>query len=145
MGMIIYQQVNDELELKQAFEVRRKVFIEEQGISGDEEWDGFDDSALQFVAKNGDKVIGTARVRFPSADCAKIERMAVLKSFRKQGIGRGIISNIEELLKQRQIPHVILHAQWSAVPFYQSRGFVKTGKPFFEADIKHIKMRKKIV
>jgi predicted GNAT family N-acyltransferase len=144
MNTIICKQVSNALELKQAFEVRKLVFIEEQHIPEDEEWDGLDDSAVQFVAKDEDRVIGTARVRFPAPDSAKIERMAVLKAFRKHGAGRGILHNIEIFLKQKQISQVVLHAQWKAIPFYRKCGFVKTGKPFYEAEIKHIKMQKEL-
>jgi predicted GNAT family N-acyltransferase len=144
MHTIICKQVNDELELKQAFEVRKLVFIKEQHIKEDEEWDGLDASAVQFVAKNETRVIGTARVRFPTMDSAKIERMAVLKPFRQQGVGRVILSTIEEFLKKKQIRKMELHAQWKAVPFYRSCGFTKTGEPFIEADIKHIKMQKEL-
>ena len=142
MSTIICKQVANEMELKQAFEVRKLVFIEEQHIPEDEEWDGLDDSAVQFVAKNEDIVIGTARVRFPALDSAKIERMAVLKAFRKQGAGKELLHNIEIFLKQKQIPKAVLHAQWTAIPFYRKCGFVQTGKPFYEAEIKHIKMQK---
>ena len=144
MSTIIYKQVSNKLELKQAYEVRKLVFIEEQHIPEGEEWDGLDDSAVQFVAKNDNRVIGTARVRFPSPGYAKIERMAVLKAFRKQGVGRKILSTIEKFLRQKQIPLAVLHAQWTAIAFYQSCGFIKIGKLFYEADIKHIKMQKEL-
>lgn len=119
------------------------MFIEEQGIPEHEEWDGLDETAVQFVAKIDDKIIGTARLRFPEAGYAKIERMAVLQSFRRQGAGRQILATIEEFLRQRCVQEAILHAQWTAIPFYQSCGYIKTGKPFYEAEIKHIKMQKK--
>jgi predicted GNAT family N-acyltransferase len=144
MSIIICKQVSNELELKQAFEIRKLVFTKEQHISEDEEWDGLDASAVQFVAKNKTRVIGTARVRFPTTDSAKIERMAVLKPFRQQGLGREIISTIEKFLIQKQIRKIVLHAQWKVIPFYQSCGFTQTGEPFIEADIKHIKMQKEL-
>jgi predicted GNAT family N-acyltransferase len=131
MSTIICKQVSNELELKQAFEIRKLVFIVEQHISEEEEWDGLDDAAIQFVAKNRDRVIGTARVRFPSSGYAKIERMAVLEVFRKQGVGRKILSTIEIFLRQKQIPLAVLHAQWTAIAFYKSW-------------IKHIKMQKEL-
>jgi predicted GNAT family N-acyltransferase len=140
--MIIFTQTNDDIELKQAFNVRTQVFIEEQGISRDEEWDGLDSHATQFIAKNGDAVIATARVRFPAVEYAKIERMAVLKPFRNQGIGKQLLLSIEKHLMQKQIPKAILHAQWPAIPFYQACGYVRQGKSFFEADIKHVEMYK---
>ena len=142
--MIIYKQTIDESELKRAFEVRTKVFIEEQGISKEEEWDGLDDTAIQFVAKDNDKIVATARVRFPAADYAKIERMAVLKPFRRKGVGKKLLNAIEENLASRHIPQAVLHSQWSVVKFYQSCGYEEIGQPFFEADIKHIKMQKEL-
>lgn len=143
--MVIYKQTDDEIELNQAFEVRTRVFIEEQGVSRDVEWDGLDTNAIQFIAKNHDMVIATARVRFLSNSCAKLERMAVLKSFRKQGIGKQLLNTIEKNLINKQIPKIILHAQWSAIPFYQACGYAEIGEPFFEAAIKHIEMYKEFV
>jgi len=144
MDRLVCHQTDDERELKQAFKVRKLVFIREQGISEHEEWDGLDGVAVQFVAEIDGKIIGTARLRFPEPDCAKIERMAVLKVFRRQGVGRQILNTIEEYLRQRQLPLAILHAQWTAIPFYQSCGYVGVGKPFCEAEIKHLKMQKEL-
>lgn len=131
-------------ELEGAFTVRRKVFINEQRIDEDEEYDGLDDDCLQFVAKDSNRIVGTARVRILLPECAKIERMAVLKKFRRQGIGTGIISCIEEELQRRSVMETLLHAQTIVVPFYQACGFQTIGDKFYEAGIEHIEMRKKI-
>ena len=127
-------------ELKEALEVRKEVFVEEQGISAYEEYDGFDEEALHLVVKCEGKVIGTARVRFPYRNQAKIERMAVLRTFRHQGIGRGIISFLNEQLNHRQVKYSFLHAQHPVISFYKSCGYIESGLPFYEAGIKHIKM-----
>ena len=71
---------------------------------------------------------------------AKIERMAVLKLFRDKGIGKGIISFLNEELRRSKITHVILHAQYQVIDFYKTCGFHETGLPFEEAGIKHMKM-----
>ena len=138
--IFIASNVKSQSELKQAMAVRHNVFVEEQGIDEREEYDGLDDSCLQFVVKAAGEVIGTARVRFVTGDCAKIERMAILKPYRKQGAGKALLTFI---LFHVETSQVILHAQWSAIPFYKACGFEKTNGPFFEAGIKHVKMVKK--
>ena len=144
MGEFSCKLVSSERELKSAFEVRRQVFVEEQGISEELELDEYDREALHMVVKDKERVIGTARIRFLVTGQAKLERMAVLKHFRRRGIGRDIISFLIAELRNRQIGQVLLHAQYSAVAFYRSCGFEKSGLPFWEAGIKHIKMQRRI-
>jgi len=144
MDNFSFKQATTRAELNGAFAVRHEVFIIEQNIAEEEEWDGLDDECLQFVARAGRRIIGTARVRFPSPDYAKIERMAVLKMFRRQGIGAGILDCIERELKGQGVIQTVLHAQLVAVPFYQSCGFIAIGTTFYEAGIEHIKMQKRL-
>ena len=144
MGEFSYKLISSDRELKSAFEVRRQVFVEEQGITEDLELDEYDREALHMVVKDGERVIGTARVRFLGTGQAKLERMAVLRSFRRRGIGRRISSFLNEELRNRQIRQVVLHAQYSAIVFYKSCGFEESGLPFWEAGIKHIKMQRSI-
>ncbi len=144
MGKLVYKLATSERELKEAFEVRKKVFVEEQGISEHLELDGQDSEALHTVVKDGKRVIGTARVLFLTTNQAKLERMAILKPFRRQGVGRGIISFLNEELRNRQIVQMVLHAQYPVVAFYKSCGFVESGSSFFEAGIKHIKMLRRL-
>jgi predicted GNAT family N-acyltransferase len=144
MGKLVYKLATSDRELKEAFEVRKKVFVEEQGISEDLELDGHDSEALHTVVKDGKRVIGTARVLFLATNQAKLERMAILKPFRRQGIGRGIVSFLNEELRNRQITQIVLHAQYPVAAFYKSCGFVESGSPFFEAGIKHIKMQRRL-
>ena len=99
---------------------------------------------LHMVVKDGEKVIGTARVLFLPASQAKIERIAILKPFRRKGIGRRIISFLNEELKNKQVEQVVLHAQYPVAAFYRSCGFVESGSPFREAGIKHIKMQRRL-
>ena len=141
MGKPSYELVTGDGELEGAFEVRRQVFVEEQGIPMSEEFDGRDGEALHVVVKDGEKVIGTARVLFLADERAKIERMAVLKPFRRQGIGRRLISFLNEELRNRGIEEVVLHAQYAVVAFYKSCGFEESGLPFWEVGIKHIEMQ----
>ena len=144
MDKLSYRLIANNNELEEAFEIRREVFVREQGISEELDFDGCDDEAMQMIVKAGERIIGTARVRFLSASQAKIERMAVLNRFRNKGIGRGIITFLEGELQNRNIKESVLHAQHSAVGFYKACGFKETVSPFWEAGIKHIKMRKKL-
>ena len=144
MSELSYKLVASDSELKEAFEVRKKVFIEEQGIAEYLEFDGNDGQALHMVVMDGERVIGTARVLFLATNQAKLERMAILKPFRRKGIGRKLIYHLHEDLIKRQVEQVVLHAQCSVAAFYKLCGFEESGSPFWEAGIKHIKMQKKL-
>ena len=144
MKELIYKLVENERELKGAFAVRRQVFTEEQNVPEELEFDRDDGEALHVVVKDGERVIGTARVLFLANSQAKLERMAILKPFRRRGIGRGIISFLNEELKNRGVAQVILHAQCVAAAFYKSCGFAESSSPFWEVGIKHIKMQKRL-
>lgn len=138
---ITFKLVTNDEELKGALEVRRQVFVQEQGVAEDLEYDGHDGEALHMVVKDGERVIGTARVRFLTTNQAKIERMAVLRPFRQRGIGSNIISFLKGELENKQIEHVVLHAQCEVTAFYKSCGFEEIGPLFWEAGIKHVKMQ----
>ena len=144
MDKLSFKLVASDRELQGAFEVRRQVFVEEQGIPKDLEYDDDDHKATHIVVKDGERVIGTTRVQFPAASQAKIERMAILKPFRRKGIGKRIISFLNEELRNRQVEQVVLHAQYEVVAFYKSCGFEESGLPFCEAGIKHIKMQRRL-
>ena len=139
-----YKLVDNESELKDAFRIRRQVFITEQHIPPNLEYDEDDRTALHMLAKDEQKAIGTARVLFLSNNQAKLERLAVLKSFRGRGIGSEIISFLEKELKNQGVEKVILHAQCRAIAFYKSCGYQEPSTPFWEVGIKHIKMQKQL-
>ena len=141
MNETVCKIVVSKSELESAFEVRRVVFVKEQQISEALEYDGLDDEAVHIIARCQDKVVGTARVRFPGPDQAKIERMAVLRPFRCKGIGSLILSFVNSELRNRQIQHVVLHAQVTAMEFYRLNGFRQTGPSFMEAGIEHMAMQ----
>jgi len=144
MSEFNYKLVASDVELQEAFEVRRQVFVREQGISEGLVFDEHDEEALHMVVKDGERVIGTARVQFPATNQAKLERMAILKRYRREGIGRGFLLFLDAVWKDKQVQQVILHAQFKVVPFFKSCGFDEAGLPFREAGIKHVKMHKLI-
>lgn len=144
MSEFQYKLVSGQEQLAGAFQVRREVFVVEQAIDQEEEFDGLDDQALHMVVLDGPNTIATARVRFLSNSRAKLERMAVLKPYRRHGVGTQIINHLMEHLRQRQIKEVVLHAQCAVVPFYEASGFLAVGSTFWEAGIEHIKMKKRL-
>lgn len=144
MSKFSYKLVTGNVELQEAFEVRRQVFVREQSISENLVFDGHDRKALHTVVKDGERVIGSARVQFLADNQAKLERMAILKRYRRKGIGREMLLFLDTIWKDRQVRQVIIHAQCEVIPFYKLCGFDELGLPFQEAGIKHIKMRKQL-
>jgi predicted GNAT family N-acyltransferase len=139
-----YKLVTGDVQLQEAFEVRRQVFAREQGISEDLVFDEHDKGAVHMVVKDGERVVGSARVRFLGDSQAKLERMAVLKRYRRRGIGREMLVFLDAVWKDKQVQQVMIHAQLEVVPFYKSCGFDPVGPHFQEAGIKHTKMRKQL-
>ncbi|MBP6058619.1 MAG: GNAT family N-acetyltransferase [Nitrosomonas sp.] len=117
--------------------IRTTVFIHEQRIPEDLEWDDFDLVSMHVLALNSDEQpIGTARL-LPDGH---IGRMAVLKEWRGKGLGTAMLLRILEELRNRRIQKAILNAQTTAIKFYEKFGFQVSGKEFTEAEIPHVKM-----
>lgn len=120
--------------------VRRKVFIQEQGIPEALEWDEHDAIATHILALDIDgNAVGTARLL---AD-GHIGRVAVLKNWRAQGVGGELLNYLIVLNKNRGAKQALLSAQVQAIAFYARHGFVAEGKVYFDADIPHRLMRLK--
>lgn len=117
-------------------EVRRRVFIEEQRISQDEEWDGLDEGARHFLATRDGAPVGTARL-LPTG---QIGRMAVLAELRGHGVGRQLLDAAIEAARVAGFHEVFLHAQRTAEGFYERAGFRARGGTFMEAGIEHVDM-----
>jgi len=118
-------------------QVRRRVFVLEQGIPEHLEWDGLDEAAAHLLAvdRAGDPA-GTARL-LPSG---QIGRMAVLPEWRGRGLGSALLREILAIALADGRPAPFLYAQVSALPFYVRHGFVPTGDELEEAGIPHRKM-----
>ncbi|NEQ25873.1 MAG: GNAT family N-acetyltransferase [Microcoleus sp. SIO2G3] len=124
--------------------VRSQVFQVEQGVDPAVEVDGLDEVAFHLIALQGNKVIGTTRVRLLSDRIAKIERVAVLAAYRRRGYGKQLMETAIELVRDRQIPEVKLNAQVHARRFYEKLGFLQWSEEFQEAGIAHIEMRRQV-
>lgn len=118
--------------------IRRTVFIEEQAVPPEVEVDGRDDAAEHFLARLGSLPVATARAR-NTARGWKIERVAVLATARRLGVGRVLIRHVLDGAPAGALVYV--HAQESALGFWQSVGFVVEGPSFEEGGIAHRRMR----
>jgi predicted GNAT family N-acyltransferase len=119
--------------------VRHEVFVIEQGIPVELEWDDIDAACLHAVAYDEqDQAIGTGRL-LPDGH---IGRMAVKRAARGTGVGAMIIDALMREARQRGDRVVILHAQTHAERFYARYGFVREGDEFIEAGIPHIRMQR---
>lgn len=118
-------------------EVRRRVFVEEQGVPASLEWDGLDPDCLHALALDADgTAVGTGRL-LPDG---RIGRMAVLAGWRGRGVGFALLRALLDQALQRGDAHIHLHAQVSALGFYARAGFVAEGGEFLDAGIRHLTM-----
>jgi predicted GNAT family N-acyltransferase len=122
----------------QAFAIRRKVFVEEEGVDPELEYDANEETAHHYLLKVGEKAIATARWR-ETEKGIKLERFAVLPEFRNRGLGEIILKEVlKDVIPVGKV--VYLHSQLRAVPFYERNGFVKKGEIFYEANMGHYLM-----
>jgi predicted GNAT family N-acyltransferase len=121
-----------------AFSIRRKVFVDEQGVDQNLEYDK-EGQAQHYLLILAGKPIATARWR-ETEKGIKLERFAVLAGFRNRGFGEIILA---EVLKDVSTlgKTIYLHSQVRAVPFYERNGFIKEGEIFVEAGIEHYIMK----
>lgn len=135
--------------------IRRAVFVDEQSVPADLEWDGLDQDAEHFVVFDGlgpeARPLGTARLRLlpakPETDTeanteAKAERVAVLTEARGRGLGRVLMAALEDSARAQGRSKIVLNAQVSALRFYEALDYVATGDVLVEAGIDHRAMSK---
>ena len=154
--------VNSIEDVLNVLEIRRIVFIEEQKVPEERERDGYDKDAVHVILKVDGEPAGTTRLRalgkgkikimrstnrsqaHSSSKNLKIERMAILKPYRKKGFGEEMMVFIERYAKMHKIKKLVTHSQWQVRDFYKRLGLKQRGKIFIDANIKHIEMLKKV-
>ncbi|WP_415059703.1 GNAT family N-acetyltransferase [Congregibacter sp.] len=117
--------------------LRSAVFVLEQGVPRDIEWDGRDAEARHVIAELNGTAIGCGRL-LPDG---RIGRLAVIAHYRGQGVGAQLLSTILGMARHRGKQSLYLHAQADAVSLYRRAGFTVRGEPFDEAGIVHLDMR----
>jgi len=119
--------------------IRESVFIKEQKVPEELEWDSEDSTAMHIIAKDkAGQIIATSRL----LSNGHIGRMAVLKTYRRQGIGTDMLNKLLEKSKALGLNCVFLNAQTTAIGFYINSGFEVQGEEFMDAGIPHFRMNK---
>jgi len=141
---LVIARLAEPMEIPLCFMIRSEVFIEGQGVPASVVLDGRDACCAQFIALVDGEPAGSARLRFTDAGEAKAERVAVLVRYRGRQLGVSLMRAMEGEALARGYRAITLHAQDSAVGFYQRLGYAAEGEPFTEADIVHFKMHKAV-
>jgi predicted GNAT family N-acyltransferase len=126
-------------DLEISSKIRRDVFVLEQGVSEEEEFDEYDSFSRHFLGYFEKNPCSTARLRTTEKGI-KLERFCVLLPYRNQNVGKNLVLELVEEAKLSNPSQIYLHAQIQALGFYEKLGFTGVGKTFLEANIEHIKM-----
>ncbi|MGE7543281.1 GNAT family N-acetyltransferase [Sporosarcina newyorkensis] len=143
--MQVRRIINDE-DLKRAFEIRKAVFVEEQNVPEENEFDEFDAQkgiCEHILVVDEEQAVGTGRIRDVDG-VGKLERICILPSHRQLGLGKVIVSALEEIAQEQGIGRVKLHGQTHAEKFYHKLGYKTASEVFMEEGIPHIVMEKEL-
>jgi predicted GNAT family N-acyltransferase len=122
-------------ELKaQLVAIRTQVFIIEQHVPIEIEWDDEDEHAIHLLALD-DKETPIACARILKK--GRIGRMAVLKAYRGTGLGRALLNQAIEICRRLNMPKITISSQTHAIKFYENAGFVVTSEAYIDANIWH--------
>ncbi|WHZ00951.1 GNAT family N-acetyltransferase [Neobacillus sp. YX16] len=138
------KRVTLEEDLRIAFHIRKEVFVEEQGVPLEDEYDEFDNlngQCAHILVYFEEQPVGTGRVRWVD-EFGKLERICILGPYRKFGLGKVIITALEEIAQDRGTTRVKLHGQSQAEGFYNKLGYQSSSSVFIEDGIPHLLMTK---
>ena len=137
------RKARDRGEVEQAFALREQVFCVEQGVPLAADRDGLDDHAIQVVAVDSGRVIGTCRVLVED-EVGRLGRMAVERAARGRGVGAAILAAAEQSARDAGARLMRLHAQRYVEDMYTAAGYTPHGEPFVEEGIPHVSMEKRL-
>ncbi|MFC9112457.1 MULTISPECIES: GNAT family N-acetyltransferase [Streptomyces] len=142
----------DPADREACFAVRKEVFVAEQGVPEDIEYDAHDADAVHVLAVADDGTpLGTGRLLHGPAAAAKtagdpsvgsLGRLAVLRRARRLGVGAALVRAVEQAARDRGLTAVDLHAQTHALGFYERLGYEAYGPEFPDAGMPHRAMRR---
>ncbi len=140
--MIEVRHIINPSEQETAFRIREEVFVREQRVPAEEEYDQYETASRHFLAYDEGVPCGTARWRFTSKGI-KMERFAVLEKYRSRKVGSALVRAVlRDIWQHPQFNGqlIYLHAQVTAMPLYTKFGFHPVGDIFLECEIQHYKM-----
>lgn len=112
-----------------ARQLRQQVFQQELGIPAAEEWESQDSYAYHLVLVMGDTPVAAGRITYGGVGVAKFSRICVLKKYRRQGIGDGLVKILDYKASQMGMQYSQVDAEESLLPFYQRLGYTACGEP----------------
>lgn len=118
--------------------IRSAVFIKEQHVPEEMEWDEYDETCSHVLVHYQEEAIATGRL----LENGQIGRMAVLKKYRKQGVGSLVLNKLLTIARNKRLDNIFLNAQVEAIEFYKQFGFEEEGDVFDDAGIPHKRMVK---
>ena len=121
--MIQLKQVTSTVELALTQQIRRQVFVEEQGIPAALEYDEADATAIHVLAYHDDVAVATGRLLIAADGSGSLGRIAVLSSERGNGIGAQVVQLLEECARRADVQHLVLHPHFYLEHFYHSLGY----------------------
>jgi predicted GNAT family N-acyltransferase len=138
--------VKEKDQLEHCFSIRKEVFVKEQNVPLEIEIDEFDvlnEDVHHLLVEVGGKPAATGRLIYYKDNAAKLQRIAVSKVFRGQGLGAVLIIALEELARELGLTKSVLDAQCQAEGFYEKLGYTTVStEPFDDAGIPHVRMEK---
>jgi predicted GNAT family N-acyltransferase len=132
--------VEDDEDFATVYRIRAAVFQAEHAVDEETEIDGNEHISHHYLAFVDGLPVGTARWRMTQSGKAKLERFAVLSTYRNQGIGRALAETILKHVPAHR--PVFLEALVNVVGFYEKLGFVTVGEPYEEAGLMHVRMQR---
>lgn len=120
--------------------LRREVFVLEQQVPEELEWDNADFDAKHFCLFDNTELVAYGRLLLKSSQVGKLTRMAVQRHRRRQGLGNILLLHAIGYARQIGLKQMMLDAQLHVVQFYQQQGFIPEGAVFWDAGIEHITM-----
>ncbi|PYZ93334.1 GNAT family N-acetyltransferase [Salipaludibacillus keqinensis] len=141
--MIRVEVAGTEQQLKDVYNIRRQVFIVEQGVPEEIEVDDQEKASIHFVAYEEERPVGAGRMRVMDLT-AKAERVCVLSDDRSRGIGALIINKMEEVARENELELLKLNSQIQAEDFYKRLGYETVSDTFYDANILHVTMQKQL-
>ncbi len=139
------KRVETAAERDSSLALRRRVFVQEQGVPPELEPDELDEAADHVLALDeAGACVGTGRLLLQSPGVGRVGRMAVEARCRGAGVGARVLQELERVARARGLREIVLHAQVHAQAFYDKAGYAPAGEEFEEAGIAHVTMRKRL-
>lgn len=141
------KRVENQEELEKAFDIRKEIFVQEQGVAIEDEFDQYDEwesETVHILLFYKEKAVGTGRIRFIE-EYGKLERICILSDYRKYGLGKELVTALEKVASSHNKVKVKLHGQVQAENFYKKLGYQIHSDVFMEDGIAHYVMEKELL